>query len=95
MSKSDCQEWGRFTVRLVNLTLTHFDLLPDLMILLVLLFMPDLMILLILLLIFPTLDFHTNSFGSTAWPNDFVSLTVYAWPNDFSSLTVNLKSGED
>jgi hypothetical protein len=34
------------------------------------------MILLGLQLIFPTLDSHSTSFVSTAWPNDFTSLTV-------------------
>jgi hypothetical protein len=34
------------------------------------------MILLDLLLISPTFDAHSNSFVSTAWPNDFTSLTV-------------------
>jgi biotin-(acetyl-CoA carboxylase) ligase len=33
------------------------------------------MMLLVLLLIFPTLDSHSNSFVSIAWPNDFTSLT--------------------
>ena len=60
------------------------------MILLELLFMKDLMILLVLLLIFPTLDSHSNSFVSTAWPNEFASLTVHAIANDFTSRTVNL-----
>jgi hypothetical protein len=31
---------------------------------------------LVLLFIFPTLDSHSYSFVSTAWPNDFSSLTV-------------------
>jgi hypothetical protein len=65
MSKSESQEWGRLTVRLVkSLTLTHLYLLPDLMILLV------------LLLIIPTLDSHSNSCVSTTGPNDCTSLTV-------------------
>jgi hypothetical protein len=72
------------------LTLTHLNLLPDQMILLVLLlffptleshsnsfiFFPDQIILLVLLLIFPTLDCHSNSCVSIAWPNYFTSLTV-------------------
>jgi hypothetical protein len=32
--------------------------------------------LLVLLLIFPTLDAHSNSFVSTAWLNEFTSITV-------------------
>jgi hypothetical protein len=72
------------------LTLTHLNLLPDQMILLVLLlffptleshsnsfiFFPDQMTSLVLLLIFPTLDSHSNSFVSTARPNDFTSLSL-------------------
>ena len=49
---------------LLTLTLTHVYLLPDQMILLV------------LQLIFPTFDSHSNSCVSTAWPNDFTSVTV-------------------
>ena len=49
---------------ILSLTLTHVYLLSDQMILLV------------LLLISPTLDSHSNSFVSTAWPNDLASLTV-------------------
>ena len=73
------------------LTLTHLYLLPYQMILLVLLlffltleshsnskfiFFPDQIIFLVLLLFFPTLDCHFNLCVSTAWPNDFTSLTL-------------------
>jgi hypothetical protein len=43
------------------------------------------MILLVVLLIFPTLDSHSNSFVSTAWPNDFTTVTVN-FPHSWLSL---------
>ena len=63
---------------LLTLTLTHVYLLPAQMILLV------------LLLTFPTLDTHSNSFVSTAWPNDFISLTVNL-PHSWLSLLLKVE----
>ena len=72
--------------------------MPDLLILLVLLLICPILdshsnsfeSFIVLLLIFHNLDYHSYSFVSTAWPNDFTSLTVYVRPNDFTSRTFNL-----
>jgi hypothetical protein len=52
------------------------------------------MIFLVLLLIFPTLDAHSNSFVSTAWPNEFTSITVNLQVVDTNELQRDSRVGK-